>query len=133
MWMIAVCCMRRASICDARDNPLRDFVPTAPAHGPCTWSRGTKCSARIRGAKGEGSAPGGRVQDFHAVLPPSTRCSQRVAWSAPPVRSDSGAWLRIPRLLRNHAVIPGLTTTRKSPCRNCFLADCGPESGSLRM
>ena len=30
-------------------------------------------------------------------------------------------------------VIPGWTTTKKSPCRNCFLADSGAESDSLRV
>jgi hypothetical protein len=80
MWMIAVCCMRRASICDARDNPLRDFMPTAPARGAGVEN----FLRRIRGAKGEGSVPGGKVQGFHAGQPPSSGCSQRVAWSAPP-------------------------------------------------
>src|SRR5260370_30176392 len=46
--MIAVCCTRRASICDARDNSLRDFH----ARGPCTGSRG-KPPGTHRGCAGE--------------------------------------------------------------------------------
>ena len=48
MWMIAVCCTRRASICDARDNSLRDFHARGPLHG------GAEVSLSVRiGAAGE--------------------------------------------------------------------------------
>src|SRR5260370_21150197 len=45
--MIAVCCTRRASICDARDNSLRDFHGS----GPCMGSRGKPLCAH-RGDRG---------------------------------------------------------------------------------
>jgi hypothetical protein len=80
MWMIAVCCMRRASICDARDNPLRDFMPTAHARG--AEVEGFLRASGVR--RGRDLYQGGKVQGFHAGQPPSSGCSQRVAWSAPP-------------------------------------------------
>src|SRR2546430_15278184 len=61
MWMIAVCCTRRASICAARDDPLRDFIPAAPLHGE---QRYKPFCARIRGCKGEGSALGDEGSRF---------------------------------------------------------------------
>src|SRR6266446_10591392 len=61
MWMTAVCCTRRASICAARDDPLRDFIPAAP----CTRSRGISLSAGASGAaKGKGSALGDEGSRF---------------------------------------------------------------------
>src|SRR6266850_6300191 len=47
MWMIAVCCTRRVSICDSRDNPLRDFIRAAP-HAEQKYN----FSVRIGGCKG---------------------------------------------------------------------------------
>jgi hypothetical protein len=52
MWMIAVCCTRRASICDARDNSFEIFMAAAPA-----WRAEVSLSVRI-GAAGERRPPG---------------------------------------------------------------------------
>jgi hypothetical protein len=158
-----VCCTRRASICAARDDPLRDFIPAAP----CTRSRGISLSARIRGCKGgictsprrfkistPGSLPqGGRSMIASQADREATRQRRptdgnrtlaleilgisreglRTKVADSPICSDGRARLRIRQRLRNHAVILGWTTTKKSPCRNCFLADCAAESDSLHV
>src|SRR6266478_4345464 len=165
MWMTAVCCTRRASICAARDDPLRDFIPAAP----CTRSRGISLSAGASGAaKGKGSAlgdegsrfprraaslrgmlsttplrPTGKRQDKSGPLTAtglSLWRSRELAekdcgrkWPTPPFARMVGrdfAYVNAFVITLSFLVGPQPT---KSPCTNCFLADCAAESDSLHV
>jgi hypothetical protein len=83
--MIAVCCTRRASICDARDNSLRDFHGS----GPCMGSRG-KPLCTHRGCRGTTPARSvGCLSPYTELLRDSGSGNGRATPSLAGLRNDS--------------------------------------------